>query len=99
MLCGEESLDVFIPLMRLGSKIFIGNGFNNKWQVLKIELIQILQHEFSKEHHEEGTKQANALVLPRFPPQLEPLRDANGRLLPLAAQTQPPSPFTVASSV
>lgn len=38
---GGGSLDIFIPLMRLESKIFIGNGLNNKWQVLKIELIQI----------------------------------------------------------
>lgn len=29
-LCGEESLDIFIPLMKLESKIFIGNGLNNK---------------------------------------------------------------------
>lgn len=31
----RKSLDIFIPLMRLESKIFIGNGLNNEWQVLK----------------------------------------------------------------
>lgn len=49
LLCGEESLDIFIPLMRLESKILIGNGL--KFNTCHLLLIQIPHRTFLKEHY------------------------------------------------